>query len=157
MSGFLGAAQPSIVHQLEDIRLRLDMPMGAIFAEVVSSTAPTLFTSEWWPRGALVGDCMDVGICLTAVRYAPYQPYGGAASRYGFVGVTRDQYGTAIGSVVVKLYRTSDDTLIGTTTSDPTGAFLLNTPYYPDAHYLVAHKSGSPDVDGVSVNTLIGT
>lgn len=159
MSGFIGAAQPVASHGREDIRLRRDRPNDEIFSEVTSAIAPALYTSDYWPRSGLVGNLgLDVSILERTTPWKFPQPYGGAASRYGFVGVTRDQYGTAIPSCVAKLYRTSDDSLQDTTTSDATtGEFLLNTFYYPDAHYIVAHKAGSPDVDGASVNTLIGT
>jgi len=143
-----------------DRRLQVaDYPiLGAIFAECTSAVAPATFGTEWWPRGGgLVGDGgADVGI-LDGVQWGDFYPAAGAASRYGFVGRTRDQWGTEIATCTVYLFRTSDNTLIDTTTSDSAGNFLLNTAYYPDTHYIVAHKSGSPDVDGVTPNTLIGT
>jgi len=46
--------------------------------------------------------------------------------------------------------------LIDSTISDPSGNFLVSTAYYPDTHYIVAHKTGSPDIDGVTPNTLVG-
>lgn len=156
MSGFIGAQAFGVAIYADDRRLlapRYGM-IGALFAEV--DITPGTFRTEWWPRSGCVCDGADVG-SPTAVAWGAYDIAAGASSRYGFVGVTRDQWGTEIGSCSVLLFRTSDNALIDSTTSDPSGNFLLNTPYYPDYHYIVAHKTGSPDVDGVTPNTLIGT
>jgi hypothetical protein len=142
----------------QDVRLnRMDFKPILVFADVWAiASAP--FTTDYWPGGSrLSGEPGVSAEFQSAVQWGQYDQAAGASSRYGFVGVTRDAYGTPIASCTVKLFRTSDDLLLDTTTSDPSGNYLLNTAYYPDTHYLVAHKSGSPDVDGVSVNTLIGT
>lgn len=160
MSGFVSATSGTQVIRADDARLLAPRwaPVGALFAEVV--VIHGTFATEWWPARAtagFVGDGgADVGI-LAGVRWGNYDIAAGAASRFGFVGVTRDQWGTAIGACTVYLFRTSDNVLQDTTTSDPDGNFLLNTAYYPDTHYIVAHKAGSPDVDGVTPNTLIGS
>lgn len=157
MSGFIGAAQPIQIQSLEDLRLnRMDFQPERVFADVYA-VAPTSFENPYWCRGGgfIGGQGADVGI-LEASWWGEYDQVAGAASRYGFVGVTRDVYGSPVGLCTVKLFRTSDDLLLDTTVSDPSGNFLLNTAYYPDAHYIVAHKTGSPDVDGVTANNLIG-
>lgn len=157
MSGFLN--NPSFgAHSASDSRVnRMDFREEKLFADIWFRAAAA-FTTSWWPGGAgFVGDSgADVAI-IAAEKWGEFDQAAGAASRFGFVGVTRDQWGTAVGAVTVYLFRTSDNVLLDTSISDPSGNFLLNTPYYPDAHYIVAHKSGSPDVDGASVNTLIGT
>lgn len=112
------------------------------------------FTTAFWPGGASM---YNDGSIQGAIWFQEPDIVAGASSRFGFVGVTRDQYGSPLGGVSLKLFRTSDNLLIDSTTSGPTGNYLLNTAFYPDPHYIVAHKSGSPDVDGVTVNTLIGT
>lgn len=159
MSGFVAGLAMRLVG-IEDLRSnRPDFkPRGAIFVDGWNATAPCSFETEWWPKGGgLVGDLgPDVGL-LEAAWWGEYDPAAGAASRYGFVGVTRDVNGTPVGTCVVKLFRTSDDVLLDTTTSDSDGNFLLNTAYYPDAHYIYSHKSGSPDIDGVTPNNLVGT
>lgn len=160
MSGFVAATSGVQMIGREDLRLnRPDFkPRGSIFVDGWNATAPCSFETEWWPRGGtFCGDTgADVGV-LEPSWWGEYDPAAGAASRYGFVGVTRDAYGTPVDSCVVKLFLTSTDTLLDTTTSDPSGNFLLNTPYYPDQHYIYSHKSGSPDVDGVTPNNLVGT
>lgn len=80
------------------------------------------------------------------------------AYNFQISGVTKDSAGAVLGSCTVKLYRTSDDVLLFTTTSDATtGAyqFLNASPFF--ACYVVAYKAGSPDTAGTTVNTIIGT
>jgi hypothetical protein len=82
-----------------------------------------------------------------------------------FAGVTRDAYGSILVSCNVKLLKTADgayglggkDKILDETTSDAvTGAFQLMSNWYPDTHYIVSYKAGTPDVQGTTVNTLIG-
>lgn len=89
--------------------------------------------------------------------------FTGATSRFVFTGVTRDSGGSALGSVTVKLFKTADGSYVGTKdilideiVSDTSGNFSVTTPYYPDTHYLVTYKAGTPDVQGTTVNSLIG-
>jgi hypothetical protein len=142
----------------QDVRLhRMDFRPIQEFADVWAIPSAS-YVTDWWPGGAKLSGEPGVNAEFeSAVLWGDYDQAGGASSRFGFVGVTRDAYGTPIAACTVKLFRTSDDLLLDTTISDPSGNYLLNTAYYPDTHYLVAHKTGSPDVDGVSVNTLIGT
>ena len=81
---------------------------------------------------------------------------GGATYRFGVSGVTRDVYGSPLGGVTVKLYRSSTDEMVGSVVSDPSGNYFVTSPYYPDTHYLVMYKTGTPDVFGTSANTLVG-
>lgn len=158
MSGFIGAAQPQNLIGNEDLRLnRMDWQPTREFADIWWDVAP--FTTDWWPGGAnfMGAGATDVGMFYD-VQWGQYDQAAGASSRFGLTGVTRDQWGTPVPSCTVKLYRTSNDALLDTQVSDATtGAFLLSTPYYPDQHYIVAHKTGSPDIDGVTPNTLVGT
>jgi len=155
MSVLLYASGAGLPREASDWRInREDYKPERPFADV-SFIAGGTFANGWWPRGGLMGNDGDI---LAAATWGEFDQTAGAASRYGFTGITRDQYGSVLGSCVVKLFRTSDDKLIDTTTSNATtGAFLLNTPYYPDTHYIYVHKTGSPDVDGVSPNTMIGS
>lgn len=114
------------------------------------------YRTTHWPRGdSILGDFGDVQP-LQPLRWSDPEMESGSQTRMGVVGVTRDVYGSPLGGVTVRLFRTSDNVLVDTIVSDPSGNYLLGTPYYPDTHYVVAQKSGSPDVQGVTVNTLIG-
>lgn len=73
-------------------------------------------------------------------------------------GVTKDQNGTPIGSCVVDWFNTADDVKLDSMTSDANGLFEFRTAGQPpNAYYLVAYKTGTTDVAGTTVNTLVGT
>jgi hypothetical protein len=80
----------------------------------------------------------------------------GCASRVGFVGVSRDQYGAPLGGVTCSLFLTATKAWIMDIVSDTNGAFLLQSVYSPDTHFIVFHKSGSPDVFGTTRQNLVG-
>jgi hypothetical protein len=126
-------------------------------ARARASVARLDYQNGFWPRrGGFMGDyAADVGL-IEGSWWGTFYPAGGISSRVGFVGVTRDQYGTPTGSCVVQLFRTSDDLFIMEVTSDSSGNFLLQSWYTPDQHYIVAYKAGSPDIFGTTVNTLVG-
>ena len=141
-----------------DTRLcRPENRAGGLFSDF-SAVAPASFATPWWPLVAgLVGDGgLDVAL-LEASKWGQFDPAAGASSSYGFAGVTRNEYGSALGDVTVKAFLTATDTLVMTVVSDVNGEYLLPTPYYPSTHYLVFYKTGSPDVFGTSANSLIGT
>lgn len=77
-----------------------------------------------------------------------------AITRY-IVGVTKDSAGAALGSVVVQLFRTSDDAFMGEMTSDGSGNFTFASPGNFNC-YIVAYKAGATDVAGTTINTLLG-
>lgn len=116
------------------------------------------YGSEFWPaRNGFIGDQgIDIGLLDATDQWGEFEIVGGESSRVGFVGVTRDEYGSPLGSCVVQLFRTADDLFIMEITSDANGNFLLQSWYTPDAHYIVAYKAGSPDVFGTTLNTLVG-
>lgn len=80
-----------------------------------------------------------------------------ATATWSVSGVTKDSTGALLGDCVVKLFRTLDDVLVATTTSDAVGAFTFNVPGNTYEHYVVAYKASAPDVAGVSVNTILAT
>lgn len=158
MSGFIAATSGVQQIGLEDLRLnRMGFQPERMYADIYA-IAPASFETPWWPKGGgFVGDgASDVGL-LEAAWWGEYDQASGSSSRFGFTGVTRDANGTPVAAVTVKLFRTADDLLLDTQVSDTNGSFLLSTPYYPDIHYIYCHKTAAPDIDGVSVNTLIGS
>lgn len=68
-------------------------------------------------------------------------------------GYTIDSDGAILGSCVVKLFRTSDDLLIDTATSDSNGYYTLCATV-GGPFYVIAYKAGNPDVSGTTVNSL---
>lgn len=115
------------------------------------------YRSEWWPKSGFVGDRgVDVAFLEQRSWGDPDEP-SGASSRLGIAGITRDVYGTALGSVTCKLFRTSDDTLQASVLSDSvSGQYLVSTPF-TDGHYVVFYKTGAPDVYGTTANTLLAS
>lgn len=69
---------------------------------------------------------------------------------------TVDATGAPNPSCVVKLYRTGDDSLVATTTSDGSGNFTFIIGQASGNYYIVAYKLGSPDTFGTTANTLVG-
>lgn len=84
-------------------------------------------------------------------RSPPFSNY-----RPTLTGVTKDSTGSALGGCVVQLFRVWDDGIVAETTSDGSGNFT----FYPTVsgpYYIVAYKTGAPDVAGTTVNTLVAT
>jgi hypothetical protein len=69
-------------------------------------------------------------------------------------GYTRTATGTALPGCTVKLFRTSDDVKVATTTSDGTGLYTFTDPG-AGPFYALAYLDGSPDVTGVTLNNLV--
>jgi hypothetical protein len=163
MSGFIGAQGTSMASigglRASDERLNaMDFRPEAEFAEVWA-IAEASYANEWWPGSTFMGDQDVDGASMLGQdqNWGEIDQAAGAASAFGFAGITRDQYGSPLPACTVKLFRTADDVLLDTQVSDANGAFVMRTSYYPDQHYIYTRKAGSPDVQGVSVNTLIGT
>ena len=97
----------------------------------------------------------DTGISdvLDSWHDANIYPVAGCNGRLAFAGVTRDQYGSAIGGCTVRCFRSSTCELMSTVLSDPQGNYIATTPYY-ESHFLTVHKSGPPDVAGASIDTV---
>lgn len=116
------------------------------------------FETPWWPRGGQLdasgNEMLEGQWMINSEIVEPAN--GGTNSRFGIQGVTRDAVGNPLGGCRVKCFRTSDDTKTDETVSDANGNFMVSTPFYPDAHYLVQYKATSPDVFGSSLNTLVG-
>jgi len=163
MSGLIGTTGAtttlvSFLGSLERVDWRLNKmnfrQLGEIFADGINAIAPASFETEWWPRGP--GMLGADGALLEAAWWGEFDPAAGSTTRFLFIGVTRDALGTPVPTVVVKVFLTATDALIESTTSDPSGNFTLGTHLYPNTHYIITHKTGSPDLDGISVNTLTG-
>lgn len=77
------------------------------------------------------------------------------ARNFQIAGTTVDSLGLPLGSCVVQLFRTGDDTLVSELTSDVLGAFQFVLSANAGTFYVVAYKTGVTDVAGTSVNTLV--
>lgn len=70
-------------------------------------------------------------------------------------GQTLDSTSAPLAGCFVELELASDGTRIATTTSDASGNYSF-TVGNPVCYQVTAYKVGSPDVAGISANTLIG-
>jgi hypothetical protein len=86
----------------------------------------------------------------------PTGPVRLASHQYVLAGVTKNSAGATLGGCTVRLFRTSDNLLMASTTSDGSGNYSFNVGDGTTAYYAVAYLAGSPDVAGTTVNTLVG-
>lgn len=162
MSGFLGAAMPTMYLEPKDRRLdqhNRRRPLHRIASDRSCLLhMPCGFANDFWPgnRG-FVGDyATDIGMMDATWARRMERVGHGAGSRLGFVGTTRDAAGGRLAGVTCSLFRTSDKLWIMDVVSDVNGDFLLQTFYSPDTHFIVFSKTGSPDVVGTTRQTLVG-
>lgn len=71
-------------------------------------------------------------------------------------GVTKDSTGAILAACTVTLFRTVDNVAFETVVSDGSGAYSFSAIGLSETYYVVAYKTGSPDVAGITVNTLEG-
>jgi hypothetical protein len=77
-------------------------------------------------------------------------------SRYVISGVTRDASGNALGSCAVNVFETVSGLLRGSTISDASGNYNIEIAGDRGlTFFAAAYLPGSPDIAGVTVNTLI--
>lgn len=80
----------------------------------------------------------------------------GAFVNFEISGVSRDSTGAVLGDCTIDLFQTGGDILTQSTVSNVSGNFSFSNPG-TGAFYIVAYKTGSPDVAGTTVNTLYPT
>lgn len=91
---------------------------------------------------------------IRSFRYDPIIPQF-AQSHYSISGTTRNSAGTALPACAVNLFETATELWRAGVTSDSLGAFSF--PVNGDrAFFLNGYKTGSPDVAGTTLNTLMG-
>lgn len=164
MSQLVGAADPTLGYiALKDKRL---VPTFSVLrrerdfvVERYSATQyPGGYSTPFWPGNkGFVGDgSTDYGMIEAVWSRSPARIAQGAASRVGFVGVTRDQYGAPLGGVTCSLFRTATREWIMDIVSDAGGNFLLQSWYSPDTHFIVFYKAGAPSVYAATDQILVG-
>ena len=72
-------------------------------------------------------------------------------------GQTQTCAGAVLGNCVVLLFRTSDNVIIGTTTSDVAGNYSFTVSDGTTAYFLVSYHANVPDVTGATLNTIVGS
>lgn len=133
-------------------------PEGSLLCTVSDFLDVADYTTGWWPAsGGMVADTgmSDVRGQFESPSQRIWQIAGAANGRLSFSGVTRDQYGSAIGSCTVRCFRLSTLELTAQVISDAsTGAFIITSPY-SEAHFLTVHLTSTPSIAGATVDTLI--
>jgi len=116
-----------------------------------------------WTRSRGMGNQFSPDIILSSdastnsftFELNPGQDDSGGRQMKKIIGYTLDSVGAPLGSCLIQGYLSSTEQFIGQTYSDTAGYYELTTAFAGQAHYIVAYKSGSPDVAGTSVNTLM--
>lgn len=107
----------------------------------------------YWPGGGrLMGDGQPLLIAPQDHTLRPVEQAGNG--QLGFSGVARDGNNSPVGGMTVRLFRTADSSLVATVVSRADGSYNISTPYAGEDHFIVCHKSGSPELAGASQTTL---
>ena len=168
MSGFIGAALPTNGLLVVDDRRCLDealagvdfatpmlVPLNVRDADTLYEPGSGAYISPWWPTpGGLLGSGALDAAAPANRGWGTYYPVSGANGRLAISGYTRDAAGGILPFCTVKLFRSANDVLQTTVTSDGNGYYVATTSY-ADAHYLVVYRVGPPDIAGTTVNTLM--
>lgn len=118
-----------------------------------------------WPTSGFMSGDRSEGYaqigqdCCETDWWSPWQRAnrGNGATKF-IMGQCKDSNGNALGGVTVQGFLTATDTYIGEIATDDKGNYELPTQYAsPTTHYLVAYRTGSPDLTGATVNTLTAT
>lgn len=158
MSNLIGAAQPIAILQMKDRRIIpnfqvIHMQRDRIKDRHAATDRYGGFTSDFWPGNHGMGENAPTEATWSRVLSRLGH---GEASRVGFPGVTRDQYGTPLAACTVILHRTSTRELVYDGVSNADGAFLAQSVYAGENHYIVFHKAGAVNVYGATDNNLVG-
>lgn len=114
------------------------------------------FRSDWWPRMAITACAGGMDDVLGSLAW-DNQPWvvSGANGRLGFVGYSRNQYGSPLLGATVRLFRKSTSELVAQVVSDVnTGFYIVTTPYLEE-HFITCHFSTPVPGGGATADNLI--
>ena len=163
MSGFIGSAGGFSLRSRDDFSHSEWSANGDLYGPKIWDRIQAdvyfldaFFESEWWPaRSNFVGGGPGERLLVEAQWWSWPYTRSGCNGRLAFTGITRDQYGSPIGDCTVKLFLTSTDEKVAEVVSNANGEYTITTPYHPNGHWISVYKTGSPDIFGTTVNTLI--
>jgi hypothetical protein len=160
MSNLVGAALPVNIIARKDRRM---VPLyqnyrnyrDRISDRDLPTSYPGGYCNDFWPgnKGFAGG---DVAIQEATWSRQVSRLAWGMASRVGFPGITRDQYGAPLAACTVILHRTATREFVYEGVSGADGAFLAQSVYAGENHYIVFHKAGAINVYGATDNNLVG-
>ena len=133
---------------------------GTIYAPMRPESGGAAFELFWplpeWPPPLFFGDPAGQSVFRGASWGNKLAPWRGSTNWKRITGITKDINDAVVGGATVKVYRTFDDSLLGTTVSAADGAYEIGVSDLFNC-YLVAYKAGSPDIAGTTVNTVQGS
>lgn len=165
MVSSVNAAWPMIDSTLSDLALDPVVVAGE------QSWHPTTGTYPVPPKEILPNPFSGTLISANAVISTPcgalipfaiglrlFDTFTESTTRFALSGVTKDSTGAALGSCRVVVFETGrmnvgGAPVVSETTSDGSGNYSVQTATN-SAHHAIAYKPGSPDVAGITVNTL---
>lgn len=158
----MGAASPQFI-LMDDLdprshlrSSRTEMPsLDGILRMDGPVCGPRTLIQPFLPSSFYGDGGLDVGILAAPVWIMPPPKPSGANGRLGFNGFSRDASGGVIAGVTVKCMLTATDTKQSEAVSDADGLFVVSTSE-AGGHYLIFYKTGTPDIAGTTVNTLLG-
>ena len=122
-------------------------------ADFSNSNDRTTAQSDFWPGGSgMLGE--SAPLLIAPPDHSLRDLASGGNTSLGFSGITRDADNAPLGGVTVRLFRTVNSLLVASVVSAEDGSYAIPTPYQGEDHFIVCHKSGSPEVAGASVSTL---
>lgn len=136
--------------------------VASIVTEPMPTPYRTLAGGEMRAANAGISTTTGEWLPLSSWRTPVLNPFTQASVLFAFVGTTRDSGGSALGNCRVIAFETGrlvNDNIqaeVGETISDGSGAYTLPVPLNT-AYQLTAYKAGSPDVAGISANTVTPT
>ena len=111
-----------------------------------------------WPAGQVFGDSTLGEDTAVAVTFDPRVDFtGNSGYPYRIRGFALDSVGAGVSNAEMQLFRTSDDAYLRSSVSvGSSGQYDIGTDDTTTAHYIVAYRTG-PDIEGTTVNTLVGS
>jgi hypothetical protein len=159
VSQLIGNAQPNFRAQANDNSLRR-LGVRNVSGRNVSGrnvSGRKSYATAWWPGSGFMGDAAtDMGAqSPDFFSWGSIFSTAGVNSRLGYMGVTRDVNNSPLGGATVKLFLTADDSKVtpDIVSDSLSGEYVISTPYYAP-HWIKVKKAGTPDVQGVSVDTI---
>ena len=137
--------------------------IGQMQDPLIEASALPSWIRPVWSTTSLTGGAIGGSSLVLAPRYWAFKPTGGSG-HFRIEGITKDATGAPLAGVTVMAIRTDADVAksrpanvqegtIGI--SDADGNYQVMVPT-TDNYQVRAYLAGSPDVAGVSVNTLVG-
>lgn len=150
---YVGAGLPFNSHIARQRELQAEEFYGVDTNYPDNSLVDQAALSPYWPGGGrFTGE--GATLLIASPDHSPRKIATGGNSQLGFSGVTRDGNNSPVGGMTVRLFRTSDSTLVATTVSRYDGSYNVSTPYAGQDHFITCHKAGSPEIAGASQSTL---